>query len=45
MAAKQNLLRRFSLLHIDTNETDLYDYWGSILGRWYILTRRKAVEL
>jgi hypothetical protein len=26
-------------------ETETYDYWGAILGRWYILVRRKAVKL
>ena len=28
-----------------STQTDIYDYWGCILGRWYILTKRKAVEL
>ena len=28
-----------------STETDVYNYWGCILGRWYILVKRKAVEL
>ena len=26
------------------SETETYDYWGAILGRWYILVRRKPVK-
>jgi hypothetical protein len=26
-------------------ETETYDYWGCILGRWYILVKRKPVKV
>jgi hypothetical protein len=28
-----------------STETHIYDYWGAVLGRWYILIKRKAVEI